>query len=299
MKDKTVASKFNWLIILSVVISLLISSIMITTYLLHRFKAEVIEKDELHMKGLTSSVKGFIEHAFTLNSLLSTNPEIIENVASSDKDWSHRVSRYNSEYNTSAGLSDNSGFPLLVKTQKEYDFVELFFVQDTAGNQTARSFGPLGHRGERWWFKKIIEGHNYRPFISKAYYSMTEDKPVASAFHPIYKGNKFIGIMGTDINFIKLQNMVENYLNSQDLYAIVIDNKGSIIAHPDKNKLREMYDLKNLKKNVLIKDVHGETIQDKIGHHKTKEVKLDWDPAVPLIISEALNGKPVLQKTLS
>ena len=81
MKQKTVASKFNLLIVLSVVISIMVSSVTITLFLLQRHATDVIEKDKLHLKGLASSVKGFIDHAFTVNYLLSINPEITEHVA--------------------------------------------------------------------------------------------------------------------------------------------------------------------------------------------------------------------------
>ena len=290
MKQKTVASKFNLLIILSVVISIVISSVTITLFMLHRHSTDVIEKDKLHMKGLASSVKGFIDHAFTLNYLLSINPEIIEDVAAAPPDWSQRLAAYNRKYDTSLGAGDNSGPALLINTRKIYDFVELFFVQDAAGDQTSRSFGPLGHRGQRWWFRKITDNQNYRAFMSKSYYSMTGDKPVASAFHPIYKDNRFIGVMGTDINFDELQRMVQNYLDTQDLYAVVIDPEGAIIAHPDRNKLRELYNLNKLTKNVLIRNEAGGSIQDKTGYHQTKEVKLDWDNRVSQIVSDALSG---------
>jgi hypothetical protein len=59
------------LIVLSVVISVAILSVSITIFLLHRYTEDVVEKDRLHMKGLASSVKGFIDHAFSLNYLLS------------------------------------------------------------------------------------------------------------------------------------------------------------------------------------------------------------------------------------
>ena len=290
MKQKTVASKFNLLIVLSVVISIMVSSVTITLFLLQRHATDVIEKDKLHLKGLASSVKGFIDHAFTVNYLLSINPEITEHVASAPRDWSQRLAAYNREYDTSPGVKDNRGPALLVQTQKIYDFVELFFVQDASGDQTSRSFGPLGHRGQRWWFRKITENQNYRAFMSKSYYSMTGDKPVASAFHPIYQNKRFIGVMGTDINFDELQRMVQNYLDSQDLYAVVIDPKGVIIAHPDRDKLRELYNLNQLTKKVLIRDKAGGSIQDKSGHHQTQEVKLNWDNRVSQIVSEALSG---------
>jgi len=291
MNRKSVASKFNLLIILFVVVSITISSVTITFLLLHRYTEDVIEKDRLHMKGLASSVKGFIDHAFTLNYLLSINPEIVENLSTAPKDWQQRVAEYSRQYDTSLQLKDDSGPRLLVHTQKIYDFVELFFVQDAAGDQTSRSFGPLGHRGERWWFRKITADRNYRSFMSKSYYSMTGDKPVASAFHPIFKENRFIGVMGTDINFDKLQKMVQNYLDAKDLYAVVIDTEGVIIAHPDRNKLRELYNLNRLTKNILVKDQTGESIQDKSGHHQTREVNLDWDTSVARIVSDALSGR--------
>ena len=290
MVRKNVASKFNLLIVLSVVISVAISSVSITIFLLHRYTEDVVEKDRLHMKGLASSVKGFIDHAFSLNYLLSINPEIIEHVAAAHKDWSKRVADYSRHYDTSLGFNDHSGPPLLVNTQKMYDFVELFFAQDASGDQTSRSFGPLGQRGQRWWFRKITKNQNYRSFMSKSYYSMTGDKPVASAFHPIYRNNRFIGVMGTDINFDELQGMVQNYLDSKDLYAVVIDPEGVIIAHPDRNKLREIYNLNRLTKNVLIRDESGGSIQDETGHHQTKEVKLDWDRRVSRIVADALSG---------
>jgi two-component system, cell cycle sensor histidine kinase and response regulator CckA len=290
MNRKSVASKFNLLIILFIIISISLSSLVITLFLLQRYNRDVIEKDMLHMKGLAGSVRGFIEHAFTLNYLLSINPKIVKHVTAAPKDWTQRVSEYDRNYDTSSKLKDKSGLPLLVDMQKSYDFVELFFVQDKLGDQTSRSFGPLGHRGQRWWFQKITDNQNYNAFMSKSYYSMTGDKPVASAFHPIFKDNRFIGIMGTDINFDKLQSMVQNYLDSNDLSAMVIDPEGVVIAHPDKKKLSEIYNLKKLIKKVLVKDAAGESIQNEDGYHQTEEVKLNWDGHVSRIITDALNG---------
>lgn len=298
MNQKSVASKFNLLIVLFVIISISISSITITLFLLQIYNKDVIEKDRLHMKGLAGSVRGFIEHAFTLNYLLSINPQIVEHVAAAPKGWGQRVSEYQKNYDTSLELKGNSGLPLLVKMQKIYDFVELFFVQDHLGDQTSRSFGPLGHRGQRWWFQKITENQNYKPFMSKSYYSMTGDKPVASAFHPIFKENRFLGVMGTDINFDKLQSLVQNYLDSKDLYAIIIDPEGVVVAHPDKGKLREMYNLKKLIKNVLVRDTSGKSIQNKAGYHQTKEVKLNWDERVSQIVSDALRGSSGLAENV-
>ena len=110
-------TKFNFLIIIFFVISISLSSLTITLFLVQRYTKDVIEKDKLHLKGLASSVKGFIEHAFTLNYLLSINSEIVKDVAAAPKDWSRRVSDYNKVYDTTSSLKNNSGLPMLVNIQ--------------------------------------------------------------------------------------------------------------------------------------------------------------------------------------
>ncbi len=62
---------------------------------------------------------------------------------------------------------------------------------------------------------------NHTAFLSHSYFSVTGHKPVASVFHPVYDDNNFIGIMGTDINFENLQNLVDKFLGSSNLYAFV------------------------------------------------------------------------------
>lgn len=290
-QSKKLASRFNGLIILSVCIAVLVSSTIITVFMLHRFNIEIHEKDALHIKGLAGAVKGILQHAFSLNYQLSVNPRIIKAVTLADPDWDRRVAIYQTGKTPSQAPGPGSGMPLLVTMHQKYDFVELLFVQDAVGDQVARSYGPLGHRGERWWFKKFVADKTYQPFFSKSYYSMTGDKPVASAFHPIYNNHRFIGIMGTDINFESLQQLVQNYLNTEDLSAIVIDNEGVIIAHPDKNKLRELYNLIDLTKNILVKSDSGGSIQSKAGYHQTVPVSLGWDPRVGRVARRALSGK--------
>ena len=64
------------------------------------------------------------------------------------------------------------------------------------------------------------------PFSHTPYYSLTGGIPVASIFHPIMDKGQFIGIMGMDINFAKLQEIVESFMVLDDMYAIVTDMEG-------------------------------------------------------------------------
>ena len=291
MYKKSLSSKFNSYIILSILISIFVISVTITGFMLYRFNMDVREKDQLHLQGLASNVKGFIDHAFSLNYLLSINPVIIRSIIDADIDWNKRVAVYDKNYDITSGFGKGSGHSLLTGIQKRYDYFELLFVQDSQGDQTARSYGKLGKRGERWWYKKIASDKVPKPFISKSYYSMTGNKPVTSAFHPVFDNHSFVGIMGSDINFNVLQDMVNNYLYSRDLHAIVLDNKGVIIAHEDRDILQGLYDLKNMTKRVLKVDTSGKSIQSNAGYHQTTQVKLEWSNRFPAIVNDCLKGK--------
>jgi len=287
-----VAAKFNGLIILAVLVAVISTSSFITGYLMHRFSKDVIAKDRLHNKGLAHAVKGFVDHAYSLNDQLSRHPTIVTALRRADPQWNLRVAQYQADL---AALDHNAtvaGLPLLSAMQARYHFADLFFLQDAKGDQVARSFGPLGRRGHRWWFKQMTADGEYRPFFSRSYFSITGNKPVASAFHPVFDENRFAGIMGTDINFDRLQDMISEYLDSKDLYAMVIDNEGVIIAHPDRQVLKELYNLKKLTRQVLAKDSAGQALLDKDGNHMTAQQPLDWDPAVARLAAHALHGQP-------
>ncbi len=297
--NNKVAAKFNGLIILAVLVSVLTSATFITGYLLHRYSKDVIEKDRLHNKGLAYAVKGFIDHAYSLNYQLSIHTTIKAAIKSAHPQWDLRVKRYQTAITSGGKTVATAGLPLLSEMQSIYRFADLFFLQDLNGDQVGRSYGELGHRAQRWWFKQMTADPAYRPFFSHSYYSVTGDKPVASAFHPVFQDGRCTGIMGTDINFDRLQDMISTYLNAKDLYAIVIDNAGVIIAHPDRQILKELYNLKKLTRRALVRGEDGQALLDKHGNHLTAERTLDWDPAVEKVTALALSGQHGYQENIS
>ncbi len=291
MARQKIADKFNGMIVVSVVVSSLVISTFISLFLIDRFTRDLIEKDQLHLHGLAGNVKGFAEKAYTLNHQLSVNPIVVDLLKEADPDWQTRLTTYLRTYDTTVPNSVGSGPDFLMQMQEDYPYVELFFLQDVHGDQVARSYGPVGHRGQRWWFQKLMSQPEPSPFFSKSYYSMTGDKPVSSVFHPVGDGNEFLGILGTDINFEKLQELIINYMDTPDLYAVVLDREGVIIAHPDKQKMQEIYNLVELSRNVLVTDARGNTLQDSSGHHKTTIEALDWDASISEITKNVLAGK--------
>ncbi|MBF9018226.1 MULTISPECIES: HD domain-containing phosphohydrolase [unclassified Oceanispirochaeta] len=283
-----VSRKFNTLLILSVALSVFFSSMTVTVYLLFRAEKDTHEKNLIHLQGLAENIRAFLDHGVTLNYQLSINPEIKDSILEAEEDWDTRRENYSRNYNTDTAVQDLFGTPLLSMLQQQYDFVELFFVQDKQGFQTARSFGALGQRTDRWWFKKMAVNQDYRSFLSHSYYSLTGGKPVASIFHPIMDEGQFIGIMGMDINFDKLQEIVESYMVLEDIYAIVTDMEGVVIAHPDSQYSSEIYNLKDMTRSVL-KDQDSSL---NVGGYRDLEVSdINWPEEMREAVLRGISGE--------
>ncbi|MDA3958262.1 HD domain-containing phosphohydrolase [Oceanispirochaeta sp.] len=246
------------------------------------------EKDQIQLQGLAENIRGFLDHAVTINYQLSLNPEIRNTIINADPDWDRRSKAYNLLYDTQSSPIDTSGLPLLDQIQKQYDFVELFFVQDSQGDQTARSFGSLGRRADRWWFKEMAVNQDYRSFLSHSYYSLTGAKPVASVFHPIMDEGSFVGIMGMDINFQKLQDIVESFIILDDMYAIVTDMDGVVIAHPDSSIISEIYNLTTMTRSVLRDESRG---LNNDGYLDLDEHDIDWPPEIGEAVVRGIAGE--------
>lgn len=295
---KSISSKFNSFVILVVAVTALLITTVITFIIIYQFTKNTENLDFIHLKGTQSNVESLLDQAYGLNHQLSINPQIINAVSGASSNWKNRVNNYNKLYKTQAPPSHETGPNILTSTQSEYKFVELFFLQDINGDQVARSFGPIGHRSKRWWYKEFLK--HKKPFISKSYFSLTGNRPVSSVFHPVFdKNKKLIGILGTDINFDKLQSYIEEYIKTKGLYVIVVDNTGVVIAHPNSNAVRNRYDLQHLTRSQIVSDQLGRPLQDSSGHHQTKDVKIKWGKIISSIVNKALNGKTGIIKNIS
>ena len=285
---KLISRRFNGLLILSICISVLISSFITTWLMVIRSNNEIHEKNIIQIHSLADNLERFFENAFTLNYQLSMNPVTIGTIIQADDDWENRQEIYREECtNPSNGVL---GTPYLSKLAAEYSWVELFFVQDSRGFQTARSSGMIGERGARWWFRDFMDDPAKSPLISESYYSMTGNIPVASVFHPIYLDDELIGIMGTDINFSYLQEMVGGYLYSEDLEAIVLDPRGIVVAHPQSTYMQELYNFVENTKSILIQNESGEILQDSSGRHMTETMPIEISDELNRASEEVLKG---------
>ena len=279
--------KLNLVFILSVGIIVIILSLLISYNLFIKFNTERNEKGIILSKFLADYTKDFLQNATSLNYQMSLNSDIRDSVLNAEPNWYKRVKEYSDSYDVLNTFSDNSGLFLLTTMQKQYDFVDLFFVQDSKGNQVGRSFGPLRQRADRWWHKTISEDVNHKSFISPVYYSATKYIPVASIFHPIYKDDIFIGSIGLDLNFDRLQEFVESYMESGNMKAIITDMNGVIVANSNMKNIKYIYNLKNLTYSVLD---YTQSLNTE-GYYFTKDITLDWAKEIGDAVSLATSGK--------
>lgn len=164
---------------------------------------------------------------------------------------------------------------ILVKTLENNPGFILLYQQDTNGDQTARTSGELGNRADRWWF--IQEMETRKPFVSKSYYTLSTNEAVTSIVFPVFDDqNELTGILAADFSLSKLQEIIENY-NTEDMYTIVIDGEGNVIAHADETQVQEIYNYKKSTKSVIENEV-------------TKEVAITLPDGLQELATEVLSG---------
>ncbi|KGI37124.1 hypothetical protein RS78_06240 [Clostridium tetani] len=173
---------------------------------------------------------------------------------------------------------------------KRNPYFDLFCIQNMKGDQTARSRGHLANRADRWWFKQSVK--TKKPFVSKSYLTVNDNsEAINSIIFPIIDNKgQMRGVMDADLKLDELQKMVEKY-STDNTYAYVIDGNGAVIAHPNKEKVQEIYNYKTLQKTVRQKDSSGKVIKDKNDVPVTKTETIEVVDKLKEIVGLALTGK--------
>ena len=140
---------------------------------------------------------------------------------------------------------------ILAQTIKNNPNFILLYQQGTDGQQTAITSGTLANRADRWWFKQVMQ--TKKSFVSTSYFDANTKEAVVSLIFPVWgKGvvdsSKLLGVLGADFSLTKLQEIIDHY-NTPDMYSIVVDGDGNVIAHPDQNQVSEIYNYLNSTKS--------------------------------------------------
>ncbi|NRY60555.1 methyl-accepting chemotaxis protein [Clostridium beijerinckii] len=200
----------------------------VSTILSRYYDNEINSKNEMLSKLISKNVSSFMDTAYKVTEDLAYNSE----VRAGSKDTKEKV---------------------LKETKDRNPYFELLYMQDEKGMQTGRSSGDLADRSDRWWFAQAKS--SLSSFVSKSYYSASSKNPVTSIFVPLVEDNKFVGVMGSDINLEKLQELVSEYSDeASGRYSFIIDGEGVVVAHPNVEVIEELYNYKNQTRTTGVKD---------------------------------------------
>lgn len=249
-----------------VIIPFLIFNLLNYIFISKDVEKQIFENNRVFSMALADNVCAFIEQAYNVAQELAYSSDIV-------------------------GFDAPKQIAYLQAAGKRYTFNDVFYVQDMKGWQTANSFGRGGlDRSGRWWFKQFITEKN--SFVSKSYYTTVNDTTVTSLFIPVkdYGGN-IIGVLGADIKLDAIQEMVEKFTAGQGSYAYVIDGEGTVLAHPDKVQVAELYNYKTMRKTLLLKDAQDNVIKDKNNNQKTEDQNISVPEALKDITLKALAGE--------
>lgn len=116
------------------------------------------------------------------------------------------------------------------------DFLEIGYVEI---NGTAHySDGSISELGDRDYIKKALNGETN---ISDVIISKVTNEPVIMIAAPIYNGNTVAGVLIARRDGNHLSNLVEDVKIGEDGYSYIINSKGTIVAHPDKDKVLNQF----------------------------------------------------------
>ena len=265
MKFRSISSKFMLPMIL--ILSIFAATILgITGNLLQdTYHRQIIKQDSEINSFIAQSVGNFMNKAYAVTEELAYSKTILT-------------------------MNGKLQAPAVKSTAQRNDYFELVYIQDTNGDQTARSVGELSNRASRWWFKKMMELQ--KPFISKSYYSVSTNMACASIFYPLITGSQMKGILATDIKLTTLQALIEESADIEnDRISFIIDGEGTILAHPESIYYEELYNYKTLTKTISQKDSDGNTLYDNEGNILTTEKPIKISKDFSEMVSNVMSGK--------
>lgn len=132
---------------------------------------------------------------------------------------------------------------LILATQQKNPLFELIYIMDATGMQIARTSGNLANRSDRPYFKEAIKGAT---FFTDAYISTFTNAPCVTISTPI-KNNagQIVGVMAADVSLKAIWEIVDAVKVGQTGYVDIVDQKGTVLAHPDKERVLKKESFEN------------------------------------------------------
>jgi len=131
------------------------------------------------------------------------------------------------------------------------------YVADRTGQQIARSdFSSVTNVASLAGFQEALQGLVYfsdlSPVALSSQYQQTgktsltlgwQDSTAVSVFVPILDKGEVIGILGANVNLLRIQPLIENLTFTRDETVMVLSRAGKVVAHSHKAELGELPEL--------------------------------------------------------
>lgn len=134
---------------------------------------------------------------------------------------------------TATSMDPQSVQDMIVAIQQKNPQFELVFVMDNTGMQIARTTGKLVNRADKAYFKEAVSGNTV---ISDVYNSASTNAPTVTISTGIKnKQGQVVGVIAADVGLQSLGEMAAQTPIGDTGYVDIVDNKGNLLAHPDKD----------------------------------------------------------------
>ncbi|MDP3954312.1 MAG: cache domain-containing protein [bacterium] len=178
-----------------------------------------IKKNETVTILSSQILKKQIEGIFAIGDYYSKRPELIRFIQ--DNNW---------------GEAGKSVSAILDETPESNHEIELFFLTDTEGNAKF-SMPPSSVVGQnlafRDWYRGVSD--QWLPYLSEVYIRFADPQyNIVSFMLPIKNtDNQPIGILGIQVRLDIFDNWISDIRLGRDGKTFIVDQNGTIVAHPD------------------------------------------------------------------
>jgi len=196
---------------------------------------------------VVGSVSTYISATSTKQNVLSSNQTItiqianeIEGFVSTDKTLLETLALSPTAY-----AMDAPAFrEMIVTAQKKSPEFETIYVMNQAGMQIAKTTNSsLNNKADKDYFKNAMQGRTY---ITNSYISQLTNAPTITISTPIKdaKGN-IVGVLAGDVSLKAIGELARKVVIGQAGYIDVVDQKGSLLAHCDAEKVKNQENIAN------------------------------------------------------
>lgn len=186
-------------------------------------------------------------------------------------------------------LSKGERREVLARTVAQHPSIQRISLTDMEGRQVARSEGMEISRRQSNWYQAFVQQR--RPMLTNLYYAVSDqDMPVMSLIYGVHQEGKLVGILQAVVNMDVLQRIVAGYRVGDGSYAFLLGGDGTMLAHPEINRVKELYNYTSFTRQVLQRNEDGTLQRDAAGEVVQHSEDFAISPSQKHLIQQALAG---------